>query len=129
MPTPIHTDDAPAAIGPYSQAMSAGPWVFCSGQIALDPSTGELLAGNITEQTRLVLKNLVAVLHAAGCTVADVVKCDVFLKDMNDFAAMNAVYAEVFGDSRPARAAVEVSRLPKDVDVEISAIAVRSTLA
>lgn len=127
MPHPIQTDAAPAAIGPYSQAMQAGPWVFCSGQIALDPATGELLDGDVTAQTRLVLKNLVAVLHAAGCTVADVVKCDVFLKNMDDFAAMNAVYAEVFCDSRPARAAVEVSRLPKDVDVEISAIAVRSS--
>lgn len=125
MPTPVHTPDAPAAIGPYSQAMTAGGWVFCSGQIALDPHTGELLDGDVTAQTRLVLSNLKAVLAAAGCTVADVVKCDVFLKNMDDFAAMNAVYAEVFGESRPARAAVEVSRLPKDVDVEISAIAVR----
>lgn len=119
----IHTDAAPAAIGPYSQAMVTDGWVFCSGQIPLDPATGELRLGSVRSQTQLVLANLRAVLHAAGAGMDTVVKTTVFLADMDDFAEMNAVYAEAFGDHRPARAAVEVRRLPKDVSVEIDAIA------
>ena len=121
--TPIHTDHAPTAIGPYSQAVKAQGMVFCSGQIAIDPATGALLDGDVRAQTQLVLKNLEAVLTAAGSGLDKVVKTTVFLKSMDDFGLMNAVYADVFGDSRPARAAVEVSRLPKDVLVEIDAIA------
>lgn len=120
----IATTDAPAAIGPYSQAVEAGGLVFCSGQIPLDPVTGALVEGDVAQQTRQVLTNLSAVLSAAGCGLEAVLKCTVYLADMNDFGAMNEVYAEFFGDSRPARAAVEVSRLPKDVAVEIDAIAV-----
>ena len=119
----IQTPEAPAAIGPYSQAVVANGFVFCSGQIALDPRTGQRIAGDVAVQTRAVLANLAAVLREAGASLDTVVKCTVFLKSMDDFAAMNAVYAEVFGEGRPARAAVEVSRLPKDVDVEIDAIA------
>lgn len=120
----VHTQDAPAAIGPYSQAVVAGGLIFCSGQIAMDPSTGTLIDGDVAQQTRQVLANLDAVLRAAGSSLERVVKCTVFLKSMDDFAAMNTVYAEAFGATRPARAAVEVSRLPKDVDVEIDAIAI-----
>ncbi|MCB9678863.1 MAG: RidA family protein [Alphaproteobacteria bacterium] len=120
---PVHTDSAPPAIGPYSQAVVANGMVYCSGQIAMD-STGTLVGGDVAAQTRRVLTNLSAVLEAAGASLSTVVKCTVFLTSMDDFAAMNAVYAEFFGDHRPARAAVEVSRLPKDVDVEIDAIAV-----
>ncbi len=119
----ISTDDAPAAIGPYSQAVVAGGLCFCSGQIALHP-TGELLDGDVSAQTELALKNLAAVLAAAGSGLEHVVKTTVFLRSMDDFAAMNTVYAAAFGEARPARAAVEVSRLPKDVVVEIDAIAV-----
>ena len=119
----IHSKGAPAAIGPYSQAVVANGLVFCSGQIAIDPATGSLLTGDVKLQTRQVLNNLAAVLQAAGADFSSVVKTTVFLKSMDDFSAMNEVYAEVFGDSRPARAAVEVARLPKDVDVEIDAIA------
>lgn len=121
----VSTSDAPAAIGPYSQAVVAQGLVFCSGQIALDPASGTLVgAGDVAAQTRQVLRNLRAVLEAAGSSMDRVVKCTVFLKSMDDFATMNAVYAEAFGDARPARAAVQVSRLPRDVDVEIDAIAV-----
>ena len=119
----VHTPSAPAAIGPYSQAVVAGGLVFCSGQIPMDPSTGELVQGSVAEQTRRVLANLRAVLQAAGSSMEHVVRCTVFLKSMDDFNEVNEVYAEIFGDTRPARAAVEVSRLPKDVDVEIDAIA------
>ena len=124
MLTPVHTDRAPAAIGPYSQAIVANGFAFVSGQIALDPTTGQLVAGDVTAQTHQVLRNLRAVLEAAGSDLSKVVKCTVFLKSMDDFAAMNQVYAEHFGAARPARAAVQVSRLPRDVDVEIDAIAV-----
>jgi 2-iminobutanoate/2-iminopropanoate deaminase len=120
----VHTKDAPAAIGPYSQAVIANGMVYCSGQVAIDPATGALLSGDVQLQTRQVLNNLSAVLKAAGADFSTVVKTTVFLKSMDDFSAMNEVYAEIFGDNRPARAAVEVSRLPKDVDVEIDAIAV-----
>ena len=119
----IQTDAAPAAIGPYSQAIVANGFVFCSGQVAIDPATGQLLHADVREQTKLVLTNLKAVLEAAGASFDTVVKTTVFLKDMDDFSAMNEVYAAMFGDSRPARAAVEVARLPKDVDVEIDAVA------
>ena len=104
---PIQTDAAPAAIGPYSQAVVAGGMVYCSGQIAIDPRTGALDDGDVAAQTRRVLSNLQAVLQAAGTDLGHVVKTTVFLKDMGDFAAMNAVYAEAFGAWRPARAAVE----------------------
>lgn len=118
----IHTDGAPAAIGPYSQAMKTGNLLFCSGQVALLPS-GELLEGDVEAQTKQVLSNLKAVLEAGGASMGTVVRTTVFLKSMDDFPRVNAIYAEAFGDHRPARACVEVSRLPKDVLVEIDAIA------
>ncbi|MBL7009307.1 MAG: RidA family protein [Planctomycetes bacterium] len=117
-----HTPDAPAAIGPYSQAVEAGGFLFASGQVALRPD-GSLVDGGVREQTEQVLKNLDAVLTAAGCGRADVVKCTVFLTDLGDFLAMNEVYGAFFGDHKPARACVEVSRLPKDVAVEIELVA------
>ncbi len=120
---PVKTDGAPGAIGPYSQAMSVDGWVFCSGQIPIDPATGELVEGSIGAQTDQVLKNLAAVLEAAGASLARVVKTTVFLSDMSYFTDMNEVYAEHFGDHRPARAAVAVRTLPKNVDVEIEAVA------
>jgi 2-iminobutanoate/2-iminopropanoate deaminase len=120
---PVKTDKAPGAIGPYSQAVEVDGWVFCSGQIPLDPATGELVTGDIGAQTDLVLKNLSAVLEAAGASLDRVVKTTVFLADMGDFAGMNEVYSQHFGDHRPARAAVAVRTLPKNVDVEIEAIA------
>ena len=120
----ISSKQAPAAIGPYSQAIRAGGFVFCSGQVALDPSSGEIVAGGVEEQTHQVLRNLSAVLAAAGTALEKAVKCTVYLSDMNDFVAMNAIYGEYFGDPPPARATVEVRRLPKDVLVEIDLIAV-----
>jgi len=120
----IKTEKAPKAIGPYSQAIVANGFVFASGQIAIDPSTGELNTGSIEEQTKLVLNNMKAVLEAAKSSFDNVVKCTVFLQDMDDFSSMNAVYAEFFKSPFPARAAVQVARLPKDVKVEIEAIAV-----
>jgi len=117
------TDNAPAAIGPYSQAVVVDGFVFCSGQIPLDPATGALLDGDVAAQTDLVLRNLAAVLAASGSSLGSVVKTSVFLKDMGDFAAMNEVYARHFGDHRPARAAVQAARLPRDVSVEIECIA------
>lgn len=119
---PISTEHAPAAIGPYSQAVECGGWILCSGQIPLDPKTGELVEGDITVQTRQVLENLTAVLAAAGGSLADVARCTVYLKDMNDFPAVNEVYASFFGDPAPARSTVEVARLPKDALVEIDAM-------
>lgn len=119
----IKTDQAPGAIGPYSQAVAADGWVFCSGQIPIDPATGDLVGGDIAAQTDQVLKNVAAVLAAAGGGLSNVVKTTVFLADMGDFAAMNEVYARHFGDHRPARAAVAVRTLPKNVSVEIEAIA------
>lgn len=121
--TPVHTDHAPAAIGPYSQAMVTDGWVFCSGQIPIDPQSGELIEGGVAEQTHQVLKNLAKVLEAAGASMDSVVKTTVFLSDMNTFAEMNGVYAEHFGDHRPARAAVQAAALPKFVDVEIECVA------
>ena len=119
----IATEGAPAAIGPYSQAVAAGPVLFCSGQIALDPATGEMIVGNVTTQTRQVLANLEAVLNAAGSSLSQIAKTTVYVTDLADFATVNAVYAEVFGDHKPARATVEVSALPKGALVEIDAIA------
>jgi 2-iminobutanoate/2-iminopropanoate deaminase len=120
---PIQTDAAPAAIGPYSQAIVTDGWVFCSGQIPLDPKTMEVVAGDVAAQTERVLTNLRHVLEAAGAGMDTVVKTTVFLADMNDFAAMNAVYAAHFGSHRPARAAVQAAALPKGVDVEIECVA------
>ncbi|MGP8272049.1 MAG: RidA family protein [Terracidiphilus sp.] len=122
----IATDKAPAAIGPYSQGVRVGNLVFTAGQIALDPSTQQVTAGGITEQTTQVLENLKAILESAGSNLARAVKATVFLKDFNDFAAMNAVYGAYLGAdgmAPPARTTVEVSRLPKDVLVEIELIA------
>jgi 2-iminobutanoate/2-iminopropanoate deaminase len=121
----IATKDAPAAIGPYSQAIRVGNTVYLAGQIPIDPRTNQLVTGSIEEQTRLVLDNLKAVLAAAGMTMDDVVSTSVFLKDLNDFARMNAVYATYFKDKPPARATVQVARLPRDVAIEISAVAAR----
>jgi 2-iminobutanoate/2-iminopropanoate deaminase len=119
----VHTDHAPAAIGPYSQAIVVDGWVFCSGQIPLDPDTGALLEGDVAAQTELVLKNLARVLEAAGSSLDRVVKTTVFLSDMNDFGAMNEVYARHFGGHRPARAAVQAAALPRSCDVEIECVA------
>ena len=120
---PVSTPDAPAAIGPYSQGIKANGFVFVSGQIPLNPETGAFPEG-IAAQTRQSIENLRAILRAAGADLNGVVKTTVFLKDMNDFAAMNAVYAELFGtENAPARAAVQVAKLPKDALVEIEAIA------
>lgn len=119
----VQTNKAPKAIGPYSQGIVANGFVFCSGQIPIDPATGELNTGTIEEQTRLVLKNLEAVLEAAGSSFGEVVKTSVFLQDMNDFARMNEVYGEFFKAPYPARATVQVARLPRDVKVEIEAVA------
>jgi len=117
----VSTTQAPAAIGPYSQAIRYGSLLFTSGQIPLTPQ-GELVAGGIAEQTRQVMANLEAVLAAEGATLKDVIKTTVFLKNMDDFAAFNEVYAECFGGHKPARSTVEVARLPKDVLVEIEAV-------
>ena len=121
----ISTTKAPAAIGPYSQAVEAGNMLFVSGQIPIDPETGLISGNTVAEQTQLVLSNLSNVLDAAGYTLAQVVKTTCFLKDMNTFGEMNAEYGKVFSENPPARAAVEVARLPKDVLIEIEAIAVR----
>ena len=120
----IATDDAPQAIGPYSQAVRAGNMVFASGQIPLDPATKEFVEGGIAEQTEQVLKNLRAVFAAAGVGMDQIVKTTVFLADMTDFTAMNEVYGKYFSDDPPARATVQAARLPRDAKVEIEAIAV-----
>ncbi|MCS6807681.1 MAG: RidA family protein [Bacteroidota bacterium] len=121
----ISTSHAPAALGPYSQAIEAqGTMLFVAGQIPLTPS-GELVSGGITEQTTQVLDNISAILKEAGYSLSHVVKATVFLKDMNNFAAMNDVYARYFGDTKPARSTIEVARLPKDVQVEIEVVAVK----
>lgn len=119
----VHSDKAPAAIGPYSQAIVVDGWVYCSGQIPLDPATAQLLEGTVAEQTGLVLTNLRAVLEAAGSSMSHVVKTTVFLSDMGTFTEMNDVYAKHFGDHRPARAAVQAAALPKLCDVEIECVA------
>jgi len=121
----IQTDRAPAAIGPYSQAITTGELVFTAGQIALDPGSMEIVAGDVSAQTDRVMSNLAAILAAADSSLQRVVKTTVFLKDMGDFAAMNAVYGRHFGDHKPARSTVEAARLPKDVLVEIEAVALR----
>lgn len=123
MKTIVTTNEAPAAIGPYSQAVVWQGLVFVSGQIPLDPATGALVEGDIATQTRRVLRNLDAILREAGSSLGSVLKTTVYLKDMGEFPLMNQVYAEFFGESLPARATVEVSRLPKDVAVEIDAVA------
>ena len=125
MKKPIATQNAPAAIVPYSQGVDAGSIVFVSGQLPVDPSTGAFAEGGIAEQTNQSLTNIQAILAEAGLTMDNVVKTTVFLKDMNDFAAMNQVYATFFTTNPPARSAVEVARLPKDARLEIEAIAVR----
>jgi 2-iminobutanoate/2-iminopropanoate deaminase len=120
----ISTPNAPAAIGPYSQAVRWNGLVFCSGQIPLDPATGDLVEGGVTKQTSRVLDNLKAVLEASGSSLGQVLKTTVFMKDLSEFAAMNEVYSHYFGENPPARATVEASRLPRDVRVEIECIAV-----
>ena len=120
----IHTDGAPQAIGPYSQAIKACGFVFASGQIPLDPASMQIVDGDVRIQAARVLENLQAVLEAAGSSLEQVVKTTVFLADMNDFAAMNEVYATFFGATRPARSTVEVARLPRDARIEIDVVAV-----
>ncbi|MDG1348505.1 MAG: RidA family protein [Flavobacteriales bacterium] len=121
----ISTEKAPAAIGPYSQAILSNNTLYCSGQIAINPATGNLVMENITAETNQVMQNISAVLTAAEMDFSHVVKCSIFMKDMNDYAAINEVYAKSFGDNPPAREAVQVSVLPKNVNVEISVIAVK----
>ena len=124
----IYSKNAPAPIGPYSQAikltMDSGKILYTSGQVAIDPKTGNFISGGIKEQTRQVIENLKALLNEAGTELNKVIKTTVFLKDMNDFTVMNEIYSEYFGDSKPARSTVEVARLPKDALVEIEVIAV-----
>lgn len=120
----VHSDEAPRAIGPYSQAVVAGGFVFVSGQIGMDPSTGIIVEGGVREQTTQALRNIRAILASAGLSMGHAVKAEVYLKDMNDFAAMNEVYESFFpGDIKPARATFQVSRLPRDGLVEISCVA------
>ena len=120
----ISTDRAPQALGPYSQAIRANGFIFCSGQIPIDPAAGAVTATTAADQARQAITNLQKVLEAAGSGLDKVVKTTVFLSDMGDFAAVNAVYAELFGDTKPARSCVQAARLPKDVKIEIEAIAV-----
>lgn len=119
----ISTENAPGAIGPYSQAIKTNGMLFCSGQIPIDPATGEFVSQEIAEQTEQVFKNLIAVLEAGGMSLENVVKTTVFLADMDDFAAMNAVYGRYFDSNKPARATVQAARLPRDAKVEIECIA------
>ena len=118
----VHTDEAPAAIGPYSQGVVANGFLFTAGQIALDPATGQVVAGNVAAQTERVMANLGAVLASAGATWKDIVKTTVFLYDLNDFPVVNEVYGKVLGDARPARSTVQVAALPRGVLVEIEAV-------
>lgn len=120
----VNTDRAPSAIGPYSQAIKANGFIFVSGQLPVVPTTGEFAEGGIVAQTKQSLENVKAILAQAGCTLSDVVKTTVFIKDMNDFAVMNNMYAEYFTQDCPARACFEIARLPKDALVEIEVIAV-----
>lgn len=122
----VSTPDAPAAIGPYSQAVVHGGLVHCSGQVALDPSSGEIVAGGVAAQADRALRNLAAVLEAAGSSLGQVLKCNVYLVDMADFAAVNEVYASHYGSHRPARACVAVAALPKGALVEIDCVAAKS---
>ena len=119
----VQTDRAPAAIGPYSQAIVTAGMVYTAGQIALDPATGKVVEGDVSAQTDQVMRNLAAVLESAGSSLRRVVKTTVFLADMNDFTAMNEVYGRCFGDHKPARSTIQAARLPRDVRVEIDAIA------
>ncbi len=123
----IFTKEAPAPIGPYSQAVLAGNTLYVSGNIALDPDTGDLVNENITEETHAVMKNMEAILRAAKFTFSDVVKCTIFIKNMDEFGTINEAYGQYFKVNPPARETVEVSKLPKNVNVEISCIAVKST--
>lgn len=120
----VQTDKAPQAIGPYSQAVKANGFVFVSGQIPIDPATGQLAQGSVADLTKQVMSNLTNILETAGSSLDHVVKTTIYLKDMNDFEAVNTTYAEYFPNHKPARATVEVARLPKDVKVEIDAVAV-----
>jgi 2-iminobutanoate/2-iminopropanoate deaminase len=119
----IATNDAPKAIGPYSQAIRANGLIFVSGQTPIDPATQQLISGNVGEQTERVLRNIEAILKQAGSSMAKIVRCGVFLKDMNDFSAMNEVYGKFFPNDPPARSTIQAARLPKDCQVEIDAIA------
>ena len=119
----VKTDKAPAAVGPYSQAVITGNLVFCAGQIPLDPASGNVVAGGIEEQTRRVCENIKGVLAGAGTSIEKVVKASVFLKDMNDFAGMNKIYSEYFKANFPARSTLQVARIPKDCLVEIEVVA------
>jgi 2-iminobutanoate/2-iminopropanoate deaminase len=123
----VSTSAAPGAVGPYSQAITTDDLVFCSGQVGLDPATGELVAGGVEPEAERVIRNLEAVLDAAGCTLADVVKTTCFLADINDFARFNAVYARFWPDPPPARSTFGVAALPRGAQVEIEAIAVRNS--
>ena len=119
----ILTENAPSPVGPYSQAIQAGDFLFIAGQIPANPSTGDIIRGNIQNATKQVMENLKAIVEEAGYSMDDLVRCRVYLKNMNEFKQMNEVYGSFFGEKPPARAAIEVARLPLDVDVEISAIA------
>jgi len=119
----VHTDAAPGAIGPYSQAVRAGPWLFTAGQIGLDPETGEMVGPDVESQARRVMENLAAVLAAAGGSLDDVVKTTIFLADMDDFSAVNEIYGSCFQPPYPARSTVAAARLPKDARVEIEVVA------
>ncbi len=119
----ILTDKAPAPVGPYSQAVKAGGWLYVSGQVPIDPQTGEMIQADIAGQTRQVLDNLAAVLEAGGARMSDVVKATVFMTDLSQFAAMNEVFAEYFGEAPPARACIQAAALPKDSLVEIECVA------
>jgi len=121
----IETEKAPSAIGPYSQAVAAGDFIFLSGQIPINPENGQLITAGIEEQTKRVIENLEAVLEAAGSSLENVVKTTIYLASMSDYSTVNEIYLRYFGSSRPARATVEVSRLPKDVKIEIEAIAIK----
>ncbi len=122
----ILTDRAPKAIGPYSQAIRVGDTLYLAGQIAIDPTTGQMISGGIKAQTHQVLKNIQSVLFAAGFSMADVVQAQVFLKDLNEYGTMNAIYEEYFGENPPARAVVQVSRIPRDAQIEIMVIATKA---
>lgn len=121
----IETDKAPQAIGPYSQGIIAGQMVYTSGQLGMEPTTGELVSTSIEDEARQALKNLEAVLNKAGVELSDVIKTTVFVKDLNQFANINEIYSEFFSENKPARSCVEVARLPKDANIEIEAIAVK----
>jgi 2-iminobutanoate/2-iminopropanoate deaminase len=121
--TPVHTEQAPAAIGPYAQAVAAGGWLYTSGQVGLDPASGELVAGGFEAQARQALDNLRAVLAAAGCDFSDVVKATVYVTDLADFPRLNALYAAAMGSHRPARSTVQAAALPKGALVEIDLVA------